>query len=403
MEQFIRKAMIIFYDEFHWTIKTIKNKQMKRILLSVAVAALFLVSCDKDDNDPAPTPSEEKLSGDISSDMSLDANIAYTLTGSLKVLNGGKLRIPAGTVIKAEKGFDKYILVQQGGQIFVNGTADKPVKITSAAATPAPGDWGGLVINGKAKISGPSGTTPTGTTEINPEVPYGGSDDADNSGTIKYLILEYTGAKSSANIEHNGLTLNAVGSGTIIENIYVPYSADDGIEFFGGTVNVKNLLVVDSDDDMFDGTQGWRGTLDNAYGVWLSGFTSGEEDPRGIEFDGNLDGNTPADVNQSNGTYKNISIVNKSAFEMQDAVKIRRGATATITNLLVKEGKVTDLIDLTDGKGTGNAATNISYKKDGVTISGKEINNATAATITANAANTGANTSVFAWTGFTNF
>ncbi|WP_409966403.1 hypothetical protein PIECOFPK_00411 [Mycovorax composti] len=379
---------------------------MKRILLSVAVAALFLVSCDKDNDDPTLKPTAENLSGNISTDMTLDASITYTLTGTVKILNGGKLRIPAGTVIKAEKGFDKYILVEQGGQIFVNGTADKPVKMTSAAATPAPGDWGGLIINGKAKISGPSGTTPTGTTEINPEVPYGGSDDADNSGTLQYLILEYTGAKSSANIEHNGLTLNAVGSGTIIENIYIPYTADDGIEFFGGTVNVKNLLVVNSDDDMFDGTQGWRGTLDNAYGVWGTTFTSDEEDPRGIEFDGNLDGNTPADINQSNGTFKNITIVSKAAnIEMQDAVKIRRGATATITNLLIKGTKFTDLIDLTDGKGTANVATNISYKKDVTTISGKELNNTgvTGATVTANTTNTGANTSVFAWTGFTDF
>lgn len=383
---------------------------MKRIILSVAVAALFLVSCDKNDDNPTPTPTEETLSGDISSDVTLDATITYTLTGSLKILNGGKLRIPAGTVIKAEAGFDKYILVQQGGQIFVNGTASKPVKMTSAAATPAPGDWGGLVINGKAKISGATGTTPTGTTEINPQVPYGGSDDADNSGTIQYLILEYTGAKSSANIEHNGLTLNAVGSGTVIENVYIPYSADDGVEFFGGTVNVKNLLVVNSDDDMFDLTQGWRGTLDNAYGVWLSGFTSDEDDPRGIEADGNLDGNTPADVNQSNCKFQNITIANKSTAKtasdlplMQDAVKIRRGATVNITNLLIKGTACQDLIDLTDGKGTGNAATNISYKKDGITISGKEINNATTATITENAANTGATTSVFSWTGFTDF
>lgn len=389
---------------------------MKQILFSVAVAAMFFTSCGKDNNDtPTPKPTAETLSGDISTDKTLDAGITYTLTGSLRVLDGGKLRIPAGTVIKAEKGFDKYILVEQGGQIFVNGTADKPVKMTSAAAKPAPGDWGGLVINGKAKISGAEGTTPTGSTEIRPESRYGGSDDADNSGVVEYLILEYTGSKSSANVEHNGLTLNGVGSGTKIENIYVPYTADDGIEFFGGTVNVKNLLVVNSDDDMFDGTQGWRGTLDNAYGVWRVktindagvevDYTSGEDDPRGIELDGNLDGLTANDVNQSNCKYQNISIVNKSAFEMQDAVKIRRGATATITNLLIKGTKFTDLIDLTDGKGTANAATNISYKKDVTTVSGKELNNTniTGATVTANTTNTGANTSVFAWTGFTDF
>ncbi|MCH5600248.1 hypothetical protein [Niabella ginsengisoli] len=387
---------------------------MKQIFLSVAVAALFLTSCGKDDDPITETPTEENLSGDLSTERTLNANTTYTLTGSLKVKNGGKLRIPAGTVIKAEKGFDKYILVEQGGQIFVNGTAEKPVKMTSAAATPAPGDWGGLVINGKAKISGAAGQTPTGTTEIDPTVPYGGGDDADNSGVIEYLTLEFTGSKSSADIEHNGLTLNGVGSGTKIENVYIPYSADDGVEFFGGAVNVKNILVVNSDDDMFDATQGWRGTLDNAYGVWQVNtidptgksvpFTSNEADPRGAELDGNLDGNTPADINQSNFKFQNITIVNKSAFPMQDAVKVRRGATAAITNLLVKGTTCTDLIDLTDGKGTGNIATNISFKKD-ITVSGTEINLGTAigATVTANAANTGASSSSFGWTGFSDF
>ncbi len=374
---------------------------MKKIILSMAVAATFLISCDKDDNSVTPTPTEEKLSGDISSDVTLKADITYTLTGSLKVVDGGKLRIPAGTVIKAETGFNKYILVEQGGQIFVNGTANNPVKMTSAAASPKPGDWGGLIINGKAKLSGPAGTTPTGSTEINPSVIYGGSNDADNSGSIEYLILEYTGAKSSANIEHNGLTLNGVGSGTKIENIYVPNGADDGIEFFGGSVNVKNLLVVNSDDDMFDGTQGWSGTLDNAYGVWEAGFTSSEEDPRGIEMDGNLDGNTPSDVNQSDFTLKNITIHNKSSFEMQDGIKIRRGATATITNILLKGGKCTDLIDLTDGKGNGNAATSIKYKKEDITVAGTEVKAGGSTSISVDAANTGANSSVFAWTGYT--
>ena len=384
---------------------------MKKVFLTLAVAATIFASCDKNDDPKVdPQPTAENLTGDITSNMTLNADITYTLTGTVRVKDGAKLTIPAGTLIKSQSGFDKYIIVEQGGQIFVNGTADKPVKMTSAASTPEPGDWGGLIINGKAKISGTAGTTPTGTTEIDPTKPYGGSDDADNSGSITYLILEYCGAKSSANIEHNGLTLDAVGSGTKIENVYIPYSADDGVEFFGGTVNVKNLLVVNSDDDCFDVTQGWRGTLDNAYGVWLAGFTSGEDDPRGTEIDGNLDGNTPDDVNQSNFTFQNITIANKSNEKvagdlpvMQDVVKVRRGATATITNLLIKGTACQDLIDLTDSKGNGNKNTSISYKNDGMTFTGAEVKNPDGASITANEANTGANTSVFSWTGFTNF
>ena len=375
---------------------------MKKTFLYLMLLPLGLFSC-KDDEGTTPEPKpgiNSELSGDISADVTLDPKVEYKLTGPLLVVNGGKLRIPAGTVIKAEKGFNKYILVEQGGQIFVNGTADKPVKITSAAASPAQGDWGGLIINGKARLSGPAGKVTTSTTEINPAVIYGGDNNSDNSGSIEYLILEYTGAKSSADIEHNGLTLNGVGSGTKIENVYIPYGADDAVEFFGGSVNVKNLLVVDSDDDMFDVTQGWSGTLDNAYGVWKAGYTSTEGDPRGAELDGNLDGNTPGDVNQSDFIFKNITIVNESTFEMQDAVKVRRGAKANITNLLIKGGSVADLIDLTDGKGNGNAGTIIEYHHTGVTVKGQEVKNPDNANIKANSANTGANTSVFSWTGY---
>ncbi|SIT90758.1 hypothetical protein [Pontibacter indicus] len=376
---------------------------MKKTFLYLLLLPLGLFSCKDDDKETNPEPgpaATKELSGDISTDVTLDASTEYKLTGSLLVVNGGKLRIPAGTVIKAEKGFNKYILVEQGGQIFVNGTADKPVRITSAAASPAQGDWGGLIINGKAKLSGPAGKVTTSTTEVNPAVIYGGDNNNDNSGSIEYLILEYTGAKSSADIEHNGLTLNGVGSGTKIENVYIPYGADDAIEFFGGTVNVKNLLVVDSDDDMFDVTQGWSGTLDNAYGVWKAGYTSTEADPRGAELDGNLDGNTPGDVNQSDFIFKNITIVNESSFEMQDAVKVRRGAKATISNLLIKGGSATDLIDMTDGKGNGNSGTVIEYKNGGMTVKGQEVKNPDNANIKSNDAITGANTTVFGWTGY---
>ncbi|PVY44026.1 hypothetical protein [Pontibacter virosus] len=374
---------------------------MKKTFLYLLFIPLGLFSCKDDDTtNPEPGPAATKeLSGDISSDVTLDPSTEYKLTGSLLVVNGGKLRIPAGTVIKADKGFNKYILVEQGGQIFVNGTAEKPVKITSAAADPKQGDWGGLIINGKAKLSGPAGKVTTSTTEVNPAVIYGGENNTDNSGVIEYLILEYTGAKSSADIEHNGLTLNGVGSGTKIENVYIPYAADDAIEFFGGSVNVKNLLVVDSDDDMFDVTQGWTGTLDNAYGVWKAGYTSAESDPRGAELDGNLDGNTPGDVNQSDFIFKNITIVNESTFEMQDAVKVRRGAKVTISNLLVKGTTATDLIDLTDGKGNGHAGTVIEYKNDGMVVK-QEVKNPDNADIKSNSAITGANTSAFGWTGY---
>ena len=163
----------------------------------------------------------------------------------------------------------------------------------------------------------------------------------------------YAGARSTADIEHNGLTLNGVGNGTKIENIYVLESADDAIEFFGGTVNVTNLLAVNPDDDMFDFTQGYCGTLKNCYGVWESDYTSTEADPRGIEADGNMDGLYPDHLRQSDFKVENMTIVNNAANtadnvdRMQDVIKIRRGAKATITNALVKgTGGAIDLVDI---------------------------------------------------------
>jgi hypothetical protein len=341
----------------------------------------------------------ESISGDISDETILNALVSYTLDGTYSVKDGGSLIIPAGTIIEAESGFSNYIMVEQGGQIYVNGTSDEPVIMTSAEDSPAAGDWGGLVINGYASIAGGG----TGSCEMDATVTYGGSDDSDNSGSITYLVLLYTGAQSSESVEHNGLTLDAVGSGTTIENLCIAYSADDAIEFFGGSVNVTNILSVSCDDDMFDFTEGYTGTLTNIYGIWESDFVSGESDPRGIEADGNLDGDYPDYSGQSIFTINDVTIVNNSSQEMTDAMKIRRGATATITNALIKNGSTADVIDLHDSKGNATTDTGISATVDSMTYSGELVNDddttysSVDATVTGN---TGADTDVFVWTGY---
>ncbi len=384
-------------------------KKFFNFMVAAAVmSAMTLVSC-KQNEEPVDPVTEDELVGSITTNKVLDANITYTITGPVIVEEGGVLDIPAGTRIEAKKGFSSYILVLQGGKIYARGTADKPVVMTADIADAGQGYWGGLIINGKAPISG--GADAVGSTEINSAYIYGGTDVADNSGELTYLILEWTGARSSADVEHNGLTLNGVGNGTKIENIYVPNGADDGIEFFGGSVNVKNLLVVNSDDDMFDFTQGYTGTLDNAYGVWDEGFKSSEADPRGIEADGNLDGNSPDEDNQSAFTVSNVTFDLRLAanteegYYMHDVIKIRRGAKAIITNALVKgAGQVKDLIDLKDDKGNATTDTSISLT-NGLTapVSGNEVTAAEGASypdVKIEAGNTGAVTSVFAWTGY---
>ena len=388
---------------------------MKRIILSLIMIAAILIpvvlsSCSKTDTPVVnPIVDDYKLSGSIKETKTLDANVEYLLTGPVIVEDGGVLNIPAGTVIKAQKGFNSYVLVLQGGIINAKGTESSPITFTADIANAQQGHWGGLIINGKAPLAGGE----KGTTEINSSFYYGGDISNDNSGVLTYVKLEYTGARSSADVEHNGLTLNGVGSETKIENIYIPNSSDDGIEFFGGSVNVKNLLVVNSDDDMFDFTQGYTGTLENAYGIWEKGFSSSESDPRGIEADGNLDGNTPDQLGQSNFTVKNITIdlkldpiaADHADFKkrsMQDVIKIRRGAKVSITNALFKgTGTAENIVDFNDGKGNGDETSTISYKST-LPAPTKEFVKGTG-NVTINEANTGCPSNIFGWTGYTGF
>lgn len=388
---------------------------MKKVFLSLMattlmVSSLTFSSCTPEKKDE-PKPSQNtELSGSISNGetKNLKAAETYILGGPLIVEKGGVLNIEAGTTIKAKKGFSKYILVLPGGKIYAKGTAQKPITITADIENAKSGHWGGLIINGKAKLSGEKGITAKGSTEINTAYEYGGTDNGDSSGEITYLKLLYTGARSGASIEHNGLTLNGVGNGTKIENLYILKGADDAIEFFGGSVNVTGLLAVDSDDDMFDFTQGYTGTLKNCYGIWQKGYVSTEEDPRGIEADGNLDGKTPNDINQSDFTVENMTIDLRLAPStgtkdyMHDVIKVRRGAKATVKNALVKgTGTTKDLIDLTDKKGAANDGTVISLTNLLSTpITGKVVNgNNPNAKI--EAGNTGCPTNLFQWTGYT--
>ena len=374
-------------------------------LLMMGIATLSLAtSCKEDDNKkPEEKKEQTSLKGNISADRTLDAKVAYTLDGALFVKKGATLTIPAGTVITSETGFDKYILVEQGAKINIQGTAQSPVTLT--AKDKKPGAWGGLVINGYAPLTS---SQKSAKTEINPEYPYGGDNPADNSGSITYLKLEYCGAQSNDAVEHNSLTLNGVGSGTKISNIFAYMGADDGVEFFGGAVSIDNFLAVNMDDDMFDVTQGWCGKLTNAYGVWEEGHVSTEKDPRGCEVDGNHDGNYAGDSHQSNFTIENITILlaqkpsqDKGQFA-NDIFKIRRGATAKIINALVKgQGQAENFINTTDK--LGNGTLTITYNNQLTTpLMGKLIKQEKKEEVNAteDKSLTGCDPALFAWTGY---
>lgn len=268
----------------------------------LAVATLTFVSC-KNDDDSGETPftiDPNNFQGHVpeGKDLILDANTTYYLTGALIVDGGATLTVPAGTVIKASGGTSAYIAIAQDGKIFVNGTVDKPVVMTSASATPASGNWGGLVICGRANTNKGGSTGQTATAEVS-DLTYGGTKDDDNSGVIKYLRIEYTGATFSNDKEFNGLSLFGVGSGTVIDYVQSFHGGDDGMEFFGGTVSATHLVSTFSEDDSIDFADGWRGTGSYWY---ISGGSKA-----GIEGSNNGDN---GDANpMTNTMVSNVTIV----------------------------------------------------------------------------------------------
>ncbi|MDY8134970.1 hypothetical protein [Aquimarina sp. 2201CG5-10] len=292
---------------------------MKKILftflLTLATTAMF-VSCGSDD-DAGVTSSctdgiqngnetgvdcggsctpctQATLEGEVITDTTLDASLEYQLTGAYVVKSGSSLTIPAGTVIKATGGTSAYVAVERGAQIFINGTASNPVVMTSAAGSPAPGDWGGLVICGDAPTNKGSNVT----SEV-ADLIYGGSNATDNSGSIRYLRVEYTGATFSNSKEFNGVSLFGVGSGTTFEFVQSYNGGDDGIEFFGGTVDGDNLVSVGSNDDSIDFADGWTGNGNNWY---ISGGAKA-----GIEGSNNGDDGNATPVTTT--TLSNITVV----------------------------------------------------------------------------------------------
>ena len=288
---------------------------MKKSIIKIsALCAVFfglvLTGCSSDDDSPAPgpEPTPNTLEGSISEDLTLDPTITYKLTGSFNVLEGAKLTIPAGTQIVAEKGTDNYIAIFQGAEIDVQGNASSPVLMTSEDGNP--GDWGGLLLCG-------NGVTSEGidaTAEVGSLV-YGGTDNADSSGSIKYLTIAGAGAQINAESQYNGLTMYAVGSGTTIDNVAILNGSDDGVEFFGGAVSVTNLYLENNEDDAIDWTEGWNGTVTNAYVLHtIEGFST---------------------VVEADGTNNNPKLVNLTAVSTVGgtALQFKKESGATITGL----------------------------------------------------------------------
>ena len=267
---------------------------MKLIHLTIATAILALtVSSCKKDEPITPTPTPETGNIVVTSNVTVNTtwtnDNTYQLGGRITVTNGITLTIEAGTVIKGEAGTGANataLLVARGGKLMANGTATLPIVFTSVAdeitsadlvagnfgspnlASDVDGLWGGIIVLGKAPISASNSGSDLAQVQIE-GIPtsdanglYGGTDATDNSGSITYVSIRHGGTNIGSGNEINGLTLGGVGSGTTVENIEIVANQDDGIEWFGGTVNVTNVVSWNCNDDALDTDQAWAGTLD---------------------------------------------------------------------------------------------------------------------------------------------
>lgn len=249
-----------------------------------------------------PTSGPELQSYYINGTRTLSADTLYSLRGQVYIEDGASLTIPAGTVIQGEPA--GTIVVKRGGQIFINGEADAPVVMTSAKAVGqrATGDWGGLVILGRAPINrDPESTNIEGGII---EGQYGGDIADDNSGVVKYLRLEYPGYRFEEGNEINGLTMGGVGYGTELHHVQVSFANDDSYEWFGGTVDAHHLVAIGGLDDDFDVDTGFTGRLQFLFAMKYPDVFDAAGSANGFENDSRHDS-----LPLSHPIYSNCTLV----------------------------------------------------------------------------------------------
>ncbi len=287
-----------------------KTRNLSLLALLLFSASLLFTSCDKDDDGddtttPTPTTGNVIVSSNITANTTWTKDKVYELAGRIAVVDGVTLTIEAGTIIKGQAGAAANataLLIARGGKLMAEGTATMPIIFTTVADEIKPADvaagnfgspnldpvvnglWGGLIVLGKAPISVSGDAIEVqieGIPTSDPNGLYGGTNAADNSGVLKYISIRHGGTNIGSGNEINGLTLGGVGSGTTIENIEIVSNQDDGIEFFGGTVNVTNLISWNVGDDGIDTDQSWDGTIDNFIVISPAGHCFELDGPEG--------------------------------------------------------------------------------------------------------------------------
>lgn len=307
---------------------------MKKLLIVLLTLGLF--SCEKDlgggEDGPINIPTSTTLSGNINTTTTLTSDKVWTLKGYVYVTDGAKLIIQPGTTIVSDIAEKGALCIERGAQIIAEGTVNKPIVFTSGKAVgeKAPGDWGGIVILGRAKTN----RTSEPTIEGGIGRPYGGTNDLDNSGVLRYVRIEYAGIAAMPNSEINALTLGGVGSGTVIEFVQTIYANDDAFEFFGGTVSPKNLYAFATADDDYDFDFGYNGTVVNSVSKRDPQFVDNGDAGNGIECDNDGTGSSAQPYTHPKlsgmiliGPFDALSLSNHNL-----GLRWRRATQFTITN-----------------------------------------------------------------------
>jgi hypothetical protein len=270
------------------------------------------------------------IRGQFTRDLTLTNDTHWVLRGTVFIQEPARLVIQPGTRIVGETATRGTLVIDRGAQIVADGTREQPIVFTSdqPVGQRGRGDWGGLIINGRAPVNLPGGV---GLGEGDTGA-YGGTDPDDNSGILRYVRVEFAGIEFSPDNELNGIAFQGVGRGTVVENIQVHFNKDDGIEMFGGTVDIKRAVLTNIGDDSIDWTFGWSGRLQFAVAQ-----QRGDDADRGIEADNN--GNNNDLLPRSNPTIYNVTLVGDPDLdqgrESTNGMTLREGTAGTLRNVIV--------------------------------------------------------------------
>lgn len=314
------------------------------LTFAMMVSTAAFVSCsDDEDTAQGAQPTTADLQGEYTSDLVLEANQSYTLSGGVHIKSGARLVIPEGVTITAvDDDTPDYILIEQGARIEANGTATNPIVMTSQLKEA--GAWGGIHICGRAHTNAEGGI---GRSEIG-NATYGGNDDNDNSGTLRYVRLEYTGFALDEEHEANGISFYGVGNGTTVEYCQAYKGSDDGFEFFGGSVNVRNMVATSCSDDSFDWTEGWNGKAQFLVAYQENESTLGYDCDCLMECDNNGDNNQATPV--AHPVIANVTLIGNDGDAQ--GVRLREGTEVELYNAIIT-GKALPLT--VESAGTENA------------------------------------------------